>query len=109
MMTVEAAESPVECVLSSDDLNVLVKLSKKPSSLRKQGERRLSTRRNYTVKQQYHRWVGNDDVMGFNCSDIDLSERKSVSFNEDVRVKITPRYQREDIPSLFYSCSDIKQ
>jgi hypothetical protein len=110
MPAAEAAESPVECILSADEQNILVKMSKKPSALRKQDERRFSPYRNNIAKQQYHRWVGNDDVMGFSYSSIDLSsERKSVSFNEDVRVKITPRYQREDIPSLFYSCSDIKQ
>jgi hypothetical protein len=105
----EAAESPVECILSANEQNILVKLSKKSSALRKQDERRFSPCRNNIARQKYHRWVGNDDVMGFSYSSLDLSERKSVSFNEDVRVKITPRYQREDIPSLFYSCSDIKQ
>jgi hypothetical protein len=104
-----AAESPVECILSTDEQNILVKMSRKSSAIRKQGERRFSPSRYTSTKQQFQQWLSNDEAMGFNCTSSDLLERKSVSFNEDVRVKITPRYLREDIPSLFYSCSDIKQ
>mmetsp|Transcript_19617 Transcript_19617/g.28004 ORF Transcript_19617/g.28004 Transcript_19617/m.28004 type:complete len:166 (-) Transcript_19617:120-617(-) len=98
-----SAENIVECILT-DKEDVVVRISRTSSALRKEGERRYSI-----GQQQRPDDVNNSDMDTFYNTNSFLEKKRSISFHEQVKVKITPRYEREDIPSLFYSCSDIKE
>ena len=132
-MDTSAENNIVECILT-DKEDVVVRICRTSSALRKEGERRYSTgqkqrpdnvnssdiditlsalrkegeRRYSTYQQQRPDSVDNGD-MDIKHTDSFLEKKRSISFHEQVKVKITPRYEREDIPSLFYSCSDIKE